>query len=87
MEDHFFLEDKDHSKLFIKILQGGALGPDSTPLCGRVDVLVEANKMKEAFLLHIVTTEIDKVREFWVDLAEETAVKKASTGNNRTADI
>ena len=72
-KDHFILEDTDGSKLFIKILQGGALGPDSTPFCGRVDVLVEAKKMKEAFLLRVVTTEIDKVRwregdRVWVDL-------------------
>ena len=60
-KDHFFFEDTDKSKLFIKILQGGALGPDSTPFCGRVDILVEAEKMKEALLLRVVTTEVDKV--------------------------
>lgn len=61
-QDNFILEDHDGSKLFIKILKDGALGPESTPFCGRIDVLLEAKPMKEAFLLRLVTTEIDLVR-------------------------
>lgn len=58
---HFIFEDVDGSKLLILILEGGQLGPESTPFCGRVDILVSATQEKEALLLRLVTEEIDQV--------------------------
>lgn len=63
-QKHFVFEDNDGSKLWVAVFEGGQLGPESTQYCGRIDVLLSGNKEKEAFLLRLVTEEIDQVRDF-----------------------
>ena len=60
-QKNVILEDIDGSKLWIVVLEGGQLGPESTPFCGRVDVLMKAEQAKGALLLRLVTMEIDQV--------------------------
>ena len=60
-QKNFVLEDKDGSLLWILVLEGGQLGPESTPFCGRIDLLVKAPREKEALYLRVVTMEIDQV--------------------------
>lgn len=60
-QQHIILEEKDGCKLWVVVLEGGQLGPESIPFCGRVEVLVQAPRIREAELLSIATTEIDQV--------------------------
>lgn len=63
-QKHFLLEDIDGSVLWILVLEGGQLGPESTPFSGRINVLVKASREKEATLLRMVNEEIDKVQYY-----------------------
>ena len=60
-QQHIILEEVDGSMLWVVVLEGGQLGPESIPFCGRVEVLVQASRVREAELLSIATTEIDQV--------------------------
>lgn len=61
-QKNFVLEDVDQSLVWVHVLEGGQLGPESTPFCGRIDVLIKAPRAMEAVYLRVITTEIDKVR-------------------------
>ena len=59
---NLFIEDgRDGSKVWVHVREGKAVGPDSSPHCGRVDVLVDASVEREAVWLRLVNTEIDQV--------------------------
>ena len=61
-QKNFLLEDREGNMLWVLILEGGQMGPDSTPFCGRMDVLIKARREMEALYLRVVTTEIDQVQ-------------------------
>ncbi len=63
-QKNFVLEDQDGSILWVIVLEGGQLGPESTPFCGRIDILVKAPQEKEALYIRVVTTEIDQVHVY-----------------------
>ena len=60
--NNVFLEESDGSKLWVKILKGKQVGPESLPYCGRVDISIEASVEREAEWLRKITKEIDYVR-------------------------
>ena len=61
-QKNFVLEDQDGSILWVLVLEGGQLGPESTPFCGRIDILIKAPREKEALYIRVVTAEIDQVK-------------------------
>ena len=59
--NNVFLEETDGAKLWVRILEGKQVGPESLPYCGRVDIAIEAGVEREAEWLGKVTQEIDYV--------------------------
>ena len=47
--------------MWVYVREGKAVGPDTSPHCGRVDVLLDAPLEREALWLRLVSTEIDQV--------------------------
>ncbi len=59
---NLFIEDtEDNSKVWVYVREGKVVGPDTSPHCGRVDILLDAPLEREAVWLRLITTEIDQV--------------------------
>ena len=59
---NLFIEDtQDGSKVWMYVREGKAVGPDVSPHCGRVDILLDAPLEREAIWLKLITKEIDEV--------------------------
>ena len=59
---NLFIEDtQDDSKVWVYVREGKAVGPDVSPHCGRVDILLDAPLEREAVWLKMITKEIDEV--------------------------
>ncbi len=50
--------------MWMYVREGKAVGPDTSPHCGRVDILLNAPLEREALWLRLVSTEIDQVPSF-----------------------
>lgn len=60
--NNVFLDESDGAKLWVKILEGKQVGPESLPYCGRIDISMEASVEREAEWLGKISQEIDHVR-------------------------